>query len=114
MIVFIPLRHLRDAYRNSPNAIHLCVFSPEFAAAWQAPTQREALCELARRFLHATDRESDWTTPDVPSTCYDILFRNVLIDTGSRIADHNIRVDFLNWLLEQPDNTTPPATTPQP
>jgi len=109
MITYNALRHLRDAYCDSPNAVHLCDFSPEFATAWQDPTRRETLCELARRFLRTTDRESDWTAPEVPSIRYDSLFRpkNVFVTCAdSHRANHNIRVDFLNWLLEQPEITS--------
>lgn len=103
MLTYNAIQHLRDAYSDSPDALHLCDFSPEFATAWQDPTQRDALCELARRFLRATDRESEWVT-DFPSTRYWILFRpeSVFVTCAeSHIARHNIRVDFLNWLLEQ-------------
>lgn len=107
MLTHNAIRQLRDAYCDSPGALHLCDFSPEFATAWKDPTRRDALCELARRFLRETDRESEWATA-FPSTRYNSLFlpETVFVTCAeSHIARHNIRVDFLNWLLEQPDNS---------
>jgi len=106
MLTHNAIRHLRDAYCDSPGALHLCDFSPEFATAWQDPTQRDALCELARRFLRATDRESEWTVT-CASTRYNSLFLSETVFVTcdeSHTARHNIRVDFLNWLLEQHDS----------
>jgi hypothetical protein len=109
MLTHDTIRQLRDAYCDSPTALHLCDFSYEFATAWKDPTRREALCELARRFLRATNRESEWATV-FPSTRSDSLFLPETIFATcaeSRTARHDIRVDFLNWLLEQPNNNAP-------
>jgi hypothetical protein len=109
MLTYDEILQLHDAYCDSPDALYICTFSRAFAAAWQDSQQRDELCKLAQQFLCATGRESEWTAATLPSTRYDILFqpknlRDCHTSRDGHTARHNIRFDFLNWLLEQPDS----------